>query len=130
MNELGEEKLFIEEEQNKYNSRDDSLQWAIDTCNEKFPPFLNIDENHVIRNHSFVYHAPSELSVDSHEKLVEKIPHLPESIGFVLHQECKAYNELMRKCRSSINKISNSKLDLSEAAIMLRSSFVPKEWLE
>merc|ERR1719376_2058215 len=126
---LGEETLIMSEELNKDACRDDSLQWAIDTCNEKFPPFLNVDENHVIKNYSFVYHAPSEISVDSHAKLEGKVPHLPESIGFVLHQECTAYNELMRKCRNSINKISSSKANQSEAANMLRNNFVPKEWL-
>ena len=74
----------MEEVLNREIFRHDSLQWAIDTCNEKFPPFLNIEENHLIRNHSFVYHAPSEISVDSHEKLEGKVPHLPESIGFVV----------------------------------------------
>ena len=74
----------MSEELNKDATRDDSLQWAIDTCNEKFPPFLNVDENHVIKNYSFVYHAPSEISVDSHAKLEGKVPHLPESIGFVV----------------------------------------------
>jgi len=111
-----------------------ALQNVIDICNDKLPPLLELGEvNHgKLTQFNFPYHTPSTLSVSKPEP-----HHMPESIGFVLLQECIWFNETVCVVLQQIHELhtqlfvtSDYKLSpkLKATALALEREEVPPEW--
>ncbi|CAK8694749.1 unnamed protein product [Clavelina lepadiformis] len=110
------------------------LQSVLDMCSEKLPPLLELGGllGNRLTEYDFPYHRPSVLSSGNPE-----IVHMPESIGFVLLQECIWFNQCLCKIYQQIHAlrlqlfvISDYRLseELTVTAKALSAEEVPQSW--
>nr|CAB3238693.1 dynein heavy chain 8, axonemal-like [Phallusia mammillata] len=110
------------------------LQNVLDACAEKLPPLLELGDANQgrLKTYDFPYHRPSVISTEE-----TGMPHMPESIGFVLLQECIWFNRCVCMARQQLHDIrshlfvtSDYQLapDLRETAVALYHEEVPLAW--
>ncbi|CAH1797693.1 unnamed protein product [Owenia fusiformis] len=113
----------------------EKLRISLDLCLESFPPLLelgDIPQKAMFGEYDFPYHRPSVLSMASASTTM-----MPESLGFVLLQECQWLNSLLCHARQNIHTLQSHLLggpeiipgSLLNTAQSLQQEQVPMEWI-
>ncbi|KAK6172547.1 hypothetical protein SNE40_016179 [Patella caerulea] len=110
------------------------LRSALDICVEELPPLLELGAvpHQITQEYNFPYHRPSVLSLLSSSSSL-----MPESIGYVLMQECLWLNSVLCHIRQQISDLQGCLLGGTEALPMshintiycLQEEFVPVSWI-
>ena len=112
----------------------DKLRSAIDICLERLPPMLELGPvpQLLAADFNFPYHRPSIISMASADSDL-----MPESIGYVLLQECLWLNALLCHMRGALHALGQALVSGAAAlprgllpqALALQEEQVPPAWL-
>ncbi|XP_055866060.1 uncharacterized protein LOC106055129 isoform X2 [Biomphalaria glabrata] len=110
------------------------LRSALDICQERLPPLLELGDVPQLMKaeYDFPYHPPSIISMSSAESSL-----MPESVGYVLLQECLWMNTVLCHIRQEIHNLDGNLLGGSGAlpkrllptVLCLQEEFVPVNWI-
>ncbi|XP_052258855.1 uncharacterized protein LOC127863384 isoform X2 [Dreissena polymorpha] len=111
------------------------LRSALDICVEELPPLLELGQVPDIattRDYDFPYHRPSVISIATASSTM-----MPETLGYVLLQECLWLNSLLCHIRQQISQLQEQLLSGPEAlprdhmtsVLSLQEEHVPVSWI-
>ncbi|XP_071095883.1 uncharacterized protein [Haliotis cracherodii] len=110
------------------------LRSALDICLEELPPLLELGQVPLTltQDYNFPYHCPSIISLSSISSSL-----MPESIGYVLLQECLWLNSILCHIRQQISDLQSCLLGGPEAlpqshlstVYSLQEEHVPVSWI-